>query len=125
MKGQLPLVLLADDARDDREMYAEYLTKNGFRVAEAADGAEAVRLTKQLRPQVIVLDLHMPRLGGIEATRLIRQDAKIRNTPILVLTADDTQEQEAQTAGANAVCVKPCMPATLISHIRRLLRQRI
>ena len=124
-RDERPLVLIADDARDDREMYAAYLSENGFRVAEAADGAEAVRLTIQLRPAVIVLDLHMPRLGGIEATRLIRQDAKTRNTRILVLTADDAQEQDALAAGANSVCVKPCLPAALISQLRRLLKQRV
>ena len=125
MKEQLPLVLIADDARDNREMYAWHLSENGFRVAETSDGAEAVKLAKQLQPAVVVLDVHMPGVDGIAATRQIRRDAKIRNTPILVLTADDTQEQDAIAAGANAVCVKPCMPAALVPQLQRLIRQRL
>jgi CheY-like chemotaxis protein len=118
----LPLVLIADDASDDREMYAGYLSENGFRVAEAGDGVEAVRLAKQLRPAVVVLDLVMPRLDGITATRRIRGDATIRRTPILVLTADDGQAHAALEAGANAVCVKPCLPSALTPQIQRLLK---
>jgi CheY-like chemotaxis protein len=120
-----PLVLIADDARDNREMYAGYLSENGFRVAEARDGAEAVRLTKQLHPAVVMLDLEMPRMDGIAVTRRIRRDTNICNTPILVLTADDSREQDALKAGANVVCIKPCIPAALVPHIQRLLRQSV
>lgn len=120
-----PLVLIADDARDNREMYAGYLSENGFRVAEARDGAEAARLAKQLRPAVVMLDLEMPRMDGISVTLRIRRDANICNTPILVSTADDSREEAALKAGANAVCIKPCIPAALVPHIQRLLRQRV
>jgi CheY-like chemotaxis protein len=122
---QRPLVLLADDARDNREMYAGYLSENGFRVAEAGDGVEAVKLTRELQPAVVVLDLEMPRMNGITATRRIRGNAKTRNTPILILTADDRREQAALDAGANAVCVKPCMPAALVPQIQRLLGKHL
>lgn len=119
----LPLVLIADDDDDNREMYVGYLSANGFRVAEARDGAEASKLAKQLRPAIVVLDLHMPRVDGIAATQRIRRNPKTRKTPILVLTAYDAQEQDALEAGANAVCVKPCMPDELLARIQRLLRQ--
>jgi two-component system cell cycle response regulator DivK len=120
---ELPLVLLADDDYDNREMYAGYLTANGFRVAAARDGAQAIRLAKQLRPAIIVLDVQMPRVDGIAATRTIRRDEKLHDTPILVVTAYDAEEQDALNAGANAVCVKPCMPADLIIVIQQLLRR--
>lgn len=99
-------------------MYAGYLNANGFRVAEARDGAEASKLAKRLRPAVIVLDLHMPRVDGLDAMRQIRREMK---TPILVLTAYDAEEQDAIDAGANGVCVKPCMPDALLTRIQRLL----
>ncbi len=116
-----PLVLLADDDQDNREMYAGYLRLTGFRVAEARDGAEAVKLAKRLRPALIVLDIQMPRVDGIAATKRIRRAAKIAKIPILILTAYDTQEQDARDAGATAVCVKPCTPDALVTQIQRLL----
>jgi two-component system cell cycle response regulator DivK len=119
---ELQLVLLADDDYDNREMYAGYLRANGFRVAAARDGAQAIRLARQLRPAIIILDVQMPRVDGIAATRTIRRDEKLRDTPILVVTACDPEEHDAINAGANAVCVKPCMPADLIIVIQRLLR---
>jgi CheY-like chemotaxis protein len=118
---ELPLVLLADDDYDNREMYSGYLRANGFRVAAARDGAQAVRLARQLRPAIVVLDVQMPRVDGIAAARTIRRDEKLHDTPILVVTAYDAEEQEALNAGANAVCVKPCIPADLIVLIQQLL----
>jgi CheY-like chemotaxis protein len=117
-----PLVLIADDDPDNREMYAGYLSENGFRVAEAHNGQEAVTLAKQLRPAIVVLDLHMPRLDGIAVVRKIRRDTTIRTTPILVLTAHDMEEQDAIDAGANEVCVKPCNPDALVMRLQRLLK---
>ena len=63
----------------------------------------------------------MPRVDGLSATRLIRRDATIRNTPILVVTADDTHEQDALDAGANNVCFKPYSPEALVRAIEELL----
>jgi CheY-like chemotaxis protein len=85
-RPERPLVLIADDHADTREMYAGYLTGKGFQVAEARDGAEAVKFATKLQPAVIVLDLQMPRVDGIAATRRIRRNAKIGTIPILVLT---------------------------------------
>jgi two-component system cell cycle response regulator DivK len=106
-------------------MYAAYLDASGFRVAKARDGVEAIKVAKQLQPAVVVLDVQMPRLDGIAATRRIRQDPKIGTTPILVLTAYDTHEEAALAAGANAVCVKPCSPDALTTQIQRLLTQKL
>jgi two-component system, chemotaxis family, chemotaxis protein CheY len=122
-KAQPPLVLLVDDDKDNREMYAIYLRANGFQVSEACDGMEAVAVAKKLRPGVVVLDLNMPRVGGLETIRRIRRLARIRHTPILVVTADDSQQQDAMSAGADAVCVKLCVPADLVSLIQRVLQR--
>ena len=118
---QRPLILIADDNEDNRELYAEYLRTTGFRVVKARDGAEAIAIARSRRPAVVVLDLHMPRVDGLRAARLIRRDAKIHRVPILVLTADDTHEQDALEAGANAVCVKPYTPDALVCQIEEML----
>ena len=115
------LILIADDNDDNRELYAGYLRANGFRVVKARDGAEAIAIARSQRPAVVVLDLHMPRVDGLRATRVIRRDAATRTTPILVVTADDTREQDALDAGADAVCLKPYTPDALLNHIEEML----
>jgi CheY-like chemotaxis protein len=115
------LILIADDNEDNRELYAGYLRATGFRVVLARDGAEAMAIARSQRPAVVVLDLHMPRIDGLRATRLIRRDETIRAMPILVVTADDTQAPDALDAGANAVCIKPFAPDALVSHIEAML----
>jgi CheY-like chemotaxis protein len=116
-----PLILIADDNEDNCELYAHYLRATGFRVVKARDGAEAIAIARRRRPDVVVLDLHMPRVDGLRAARLIRRDAKIHRMPILVLTADDTHEQDALDAGANAVCLKPYTPDALVRQIEEML----
>ena len=116
-----PLILIADDNEDNRELYAGYLRATGFRVVKARDGAEAIAIARSRRPAVVVLDLHMPRVDGLRAARIIRRDAKIHGMPILVLTADDTHEQDALDAGATAVCLKPYPPDALASQIEEML----
>ena len=118
---QRPLILIADDNEDNRELYVSYLRMNGFRVVKARDGAEAIAIARSRRPAVVVLDLHMPRVDGLRAARLIRRDTTIGRMPILVLTADDTHLQEALDAGANAVCLKPYPPDALVSQIEEML----
>jgi CheY-like chemotaxis protein len=115
------LILIADDDVDSREMYAVYLRDSGFCVALARDGADAFARARELRPAVVVLDLHMPRVDGIGATRNIRCDASIGDTPIVVVTADDIREEDALDAGATAVCVKPYAPQALLTRIQELL----
>jgi CheY-like chemotaxis protein len=118
---QRPLILVADDNEDNSELYSGYLRATGFRVIKARDGVEAVALARNRRPALVVLDLHMPRLDGLAAARLMRRDARIRSTPILVVTADDTHEQEALDAGANGVCLKPFSPDALVRAIEDML----
>jgi len=119
--SESPLVVLADDHDDTRDMYAQFLSKNGFRVAAAADGMRAVALTKRLRPAVVVLDIQMPRLDGIAALKRIRRHRELRDVPVLVLTSYDHLETDALAAGATSVCVKPCAPDKFLEQIRKLL----
>jgi DNA-binding NarL/FixJ family response regulator len=102
-----PTVLVADDHRQFREALVALLELDGFEVVgQAADGADAVALAKQLRPDVVVIDLKMPVLNGLDATRLVR-DA-LPSTPVVVLTAftGDELERAAVAAGAAAYVAK-------------------
>ena len=102
-----PTVLVADDHRQFREALVALLELDGFEVVgQAADGADAVALAKQVRPDVVVMDLKMPVLNGLDATRLVR-DA-LPSTPVVVLTAftGDELERAALAAGATAFVAK-------------------
>ena len=119
-----PLVLVVDDYQDAREMYAEYLTFSGFRVAEAADGVEAVQQATDLSPDIILMDLSLPGVDGWEATRRIKLDARTRHIPIIALTGHALPgvSSSAQSAGCDAFIIKPCLPDAVVGEVRRLLK---
>ena len=81
----LPLVLIVDDFQDNREMFAEFLSISGFRVAEATNGREAVDMAFDLLPDVILMDLSLPELDGWSATRLLKADDRTKSIPVLAL----------------------------------------
>ena len=110
----LPRLLVVDDHDMLREALVELLLQAGFDVVgEAADGADAVALAKQLEPEVVLMDLRMPVLGGLDATRLIK-DARPA-TQVVLLTAFDSPalQQQAEEAGCFAYLVKGGPPGTL------------
>lgn len=118
-----PLVLVVDDSEDNRDVYAQYLRFSGFRVEMAVDGVEAVEKAASLRPDVIVMDLAMPRLDGWEAARRIKAAPATSHVPIIALTgnADSESKRRTQEAGCSGYLTKPCLPDVLVSEIRRLL----
>ena len=81
-----PLILVVDDFEDNREMYTQYLRFNGYRVAEAVDGLDALTKAAALRPDLIVMDLSLPRLDGWEATRRLKKDPLTSQIPVVALT---------------------------------------
>ena len=110
----LPRLLVVDDHDMLREALVELLLQAGFDVVgEAADGADAVALAKQLEPELVLMDLRMPVLGGLDATRLIK-DAR-PDTQVVLLTAFDSPalQQQAEEAGCFAYLVKGGPPGTL------------
>ena len=119
-----PLILLVDDYRDGREMYAEYLTFRGFRVAMASSGAQAVALAGgPERPAVILMDLEMSGMSGADALRALRANPALIRVPILALTAH-AMSAERETAirdGFDDVIPKPCLPDELVAIIDRYL----
>jgi len=126
MKREQPLVLVVEDYQDAREMYVAYLQFSGYSVAEAANGVEAVEKTRELLPDIVLMDLALPRMDGWEATRRLKADAKTRHIPIVALTGHALagHAEGAREAGCDAFVTKPCLPDALVVEIKRLLDQR-
>ncbi len=121
-----PLVLVVDDFQDNREMFAEFLSLSGFRVAEASTGREAIDRSFELLPDVILMDLSLPELDGWEATRQLKNDARTRHIPIVALTGHALADhsREAREAGCDAFLTKPCLPEVLVVEIRKMLDRK-
>ena len=120
-----PLVLIVDDVDDGREICAEYLQYRGFRVATAADGLEALEKAFELIPDVILMDLSLPKLDGWEATRRLKQDERTRAIPVIALTAHAhaSTHDRALEAGCDSVVTKPVFPRDLEQEVRRQLQR--
>jgi CheY-like chemotaxis protein len=121
---QSPLVLVIDDSEDNREVYAQFLTHVGWRVAIAVDGVEGLAQATSLKPDAIVLDLGMPKMDGWEVAQRLKANQATKKIPVLALTghALDQSKQRAMSAGVDDYLVKPCLPADLVAAIRRHLR---
>jgi len=122
-----PLVLIADDNADTREMYALYLNMSGYGVDTAADGHEAIIKARTLRPDLIVMDLQMPKLDGWGAIRELQSRAETSSIPIVVLTGHDFKaylKPAALAVGACSFLMKPCFPEQLASEVRSHLALR-
>lgn len=118
-----PLVLVVEDYQDAREMYAAYLQFSGYRVAEATNGIEAIEQANALMPDIILMDLALPRMDGWEATRRLKMDDKTRHIPIVALTGHALagHAEGARQAGCDAFVTKPCLPDALVAEIKRML----
>ena len=121
-----PLVLVVEDYQDAREMYAAYLSFSGYRVAEATNGVEAIEKTIELMPDIILMDLALPRMDGWEATRRLKLDERTRHIPIVALTGHALagHAEGARQAGCDAFVTKPCLPDALVAEIQRMLALR-
>lgn len=119
-------ILVADDEPDVLFMTAFSLrTVGGFEVVEARNGLEAVELAQQEQPDLIVLDIKMPRMNGYEACQRLKEIESLRDVPIIFLSAKgQRQEIEAgMNLGASDYMLKPFAPEALISKVRELLKK--
>ncbi|MGB0102359.1 MAG: response regulator, partial [Nocardioides sp.] len=118
-----PRVLVVDDDKAVRESLRRSLEFNGYAVSLAADGAEALAVIAAADPDVVVMDVMMPRLDGLEATRALRTAGN--DLPILVLTARDAvgDRVEGLDAGADDYLTKPFALQELLARLRALLRR--
>ena len=122
-----PKILLVDDDPDIIELLAYNLKKEGYETASALDGIQAVEVAKTFKPDLILLDVMMPRQDGIETARQIRQIPEFKDTYILFLTAraEEYTEVAAFDVGADDYIVKPIKPRALISRIKATLRRDV
>ena len=118
-------VLLVEDTEDNRFMMRRLLEMTGYRVVEAMNGEEAVKLAKSESPQLILMDLSLPVIDGLAATRLIRKLPDCQLTPIIAVSAHDTSDfqYEAIQAGCNNYITKPIDFNELEQLIAQLLQK--
>jgi CheY-like chemotaxis protein len=115
------LVLLVDDCQDTRELYAEYLELSGFDVKEADDGIVAIDEAVRVRPDVIVMDMSLPRLDGREAAQKLRADERTRGIPLVLISGYDAEALPANDGLWDHYLGKPCPPEELVNVIGRLV----
>jgi two-component system alkaline phosphatase synthesis response regulator PhoP len=120
-----PKVLVVDDDSDIVELLEYNLTKEGYSVLTASNGKKAIEIAKTFIPDLILLDIMMPQLDGIETGRMLRQNPEIKNTYILFLTArsEEYSEVAAFDVGADDYITKPIKPRALMSRINALFRR--
>jgi two-component system chemotaxis response regulator CheY len=114
--------LTVDDSKTMREMVSFTLKNVGFNIIEAEDGRDAINRLGNTPVDVIITDLNMPNMNGIELIRALRQNPSYQFTPILMLTteADDTKKAEGKNAGATGWIVKPFNPEKLIQVVEKV-----
>ena len=117
-------ILVVDDYDDGRLLLRRLLESKGFRVEEASDGEEAFEAVRRRCPDLILMDLHMPRMDGLTAARKIRECKELcRDVPMVAVTAYDTygMKEAAEEAGCDAYVAKPIDQAQFERTLRRLL----
>src|SRR5215211_3936114 len=121
-----PLLLAVDDTPENLEILRLRLEAQGYRVEEAVDGEEALARTRELRPDLILLDIMMPRMDGIEAVRRLKQDPELRTIPVILVTAKaDTRDVvQGLDAGGDDYLTKPFEHAALLARVRPRLARK-
>lgn len=120
------LILIVDDEEDILELVRYNLEKEGYLTCSAMTGEEALKVTREAHPDLIVLDLMLPGIDGLEVTRILKKDDTTSDTPIVMLTAkgDETDIVTGLELGANDYISKPFSPREMVARIRAILRRR-
>ena len=116
-------ILIVDDDPEVRGLWKHMLDGKipGLRTAEACDGEAAVREARQLQPDLIVMDVAMPKVNGFEATRRLKDDVATSRIPVVVVTGRVFSSMNALAAGCDGYLLKPLSPDQLIREVERLL----
>jgi CheY-like chemotaxis protein len=123
MAGSLPTVLICDDEPSLRELIRVSLD-GPYEFAEADDGEESLEMARRLRPDVVILDMMMPRRNGLEVLAELRQDGALADTAVIVVTAQPGTREEALRQGADLVMVKPFEPEQIAAAVEEVLAER-
>jgi len=118
-------ILVVDDETDLLDLIEYNLHKEGFNVLKAEDGEEGIKVAKEHRPDLILLDIMMPKMDGLEAVEIMRQDEDLKKTPIIFLTArsDEKTEIDGLNKGGDDYITKPISTTKLVSRIKAVLRR--
>lgn len=118
-------ILVVDDEQDLLDLIEYNLKKEGFVVIKAENGLEGIKAAKEHKPDLILLDIMMPKMDGLEVCNQIRQDKEIKKTPIIFLTArgDEKTEVEGLNMGGDDYITKPISTTKLMSRIKAVLRR--
>ena len=116
-------ILYVEDNATNRRIVRDLLQRTTYRLIEAPDGEAGVAKALEIRPDLILMDVQLPKISGLEATRRLRAQVATANTPIIVITsfALSGDEQKAKEAGATAYIAKPYSPRDLLALIRKTL----
>jgi GAF domain-containing protein/signal transduction histidine kinase/CheY-like chemotaxis protein len=120
--GQGPMILVVDDEPDIRTLLRDQLELEGFRVLEAGRALEAVEIARERQPDLVTMDLMLPDLDGFEAIRLLRDNALTRETPVVILSAMELDDDDTRALGPTVHLAKPFSRVDLLSVIRANLR---
>ncbi|MGE8378186.1 MAG: response regulator transcription factor, partial [Sphingobacterium sp.] len=125
MSSSKQKILIVDDEKDILDLIAFNLNREGYQVSTAQNGEEAIQVAKQVNPDLIILDVMMPRMDGIEACRIMRAMPEFKSTFMVFLTARSEEYSEIAGfhVGADDYIAKPIKPRALMSRINAILRR--
>ncbi|MFO1351942.1 MAG: response regulator [Gammaproteobacteria bacterium] len=120
--SRAPLALVVDDSLTARRVLADFVKDLGYEVRTASDGLEAVAILEQRTPNILLVDMEMPRMNGLELTSHVRSNAQTKHLPVIMITSRSTEKhrQSAEQAGVNAYLVKPFSEDELAKRIQEL-----
>ncbi len=123
-RDSLPKILVVEDNRDNREMVVKALRFNGYKVIEAVDGEESIEKARTEKPDLILLDIYLPKIDGYEVTKRLKRDKDLRNIPVIALTAQAMKghREEALAAGCDGYIAKPINVRELPMQIQHFLK---
>lgn len=123
MTPAMKTILVVDDDIDTRIIWRTALEHHGYATLDASNGAEGILMAREQRPDLIVMNLSMPKLDGISTTVLLRNDDATANIPIIACTGFVREDgaEEAEDAGVDAYLEKPCEPWRMVEEVRRLV----
>jgi two-component system, cell cycle response regulator DivK len=124
MPADAPRILIVEDDPETRQLYTQALARDGFSIEQAHNGKQALDKALESIPDLVLTDIAVPGIDGIELCRCLRADARTRHVPVLAITGHEDRHypDRARGAGADLVLIKPCDPDRLVREARRLLR---
>lgn len=115
----MPKILIVDDVRAFLDLEVSFLKRAECEIISATDGLEALKLAKKEKPDLVLLDIEMPRMTGIEVLRIMRNDPDLKHTPVVIITALENKEEEAMKAGATEFIRKPVYEKDILMVVKK------